>query len=59
MSSFVYKYIYFSYLGVDVYGTESCSDPGLTCDRKADDKCLQMLNTTYKVTPWLSVLIPH
>ena len=47
------------HLGVDVYGKGSCSDPGLTCDRKADDKCLQMLNTTYKVTPWLSVLIPH
>ena len=47
----------FRHLGVDVYGKGSCSDPGLTCDRKADDKCLQMLNTTYKVTPWLSVLI--
>ena len=41
------------HLGVDVYGKGSCSDPGLTCDRKSDDKCLQMLNTTYKVTPWL------
>ena len=47
----------FRHLGVDVYGKGSCSDPGLTCDRKADDKCLQMLNTTYKVTPWLRVLI--
>ena len=45
----------FRHLGVDVYGKGSCSDPGLTCDRKADDKCLQMLNTTYKVTPWLPV----
>ena len=47
------------HLGVDVYGKGSCSDPGLTCDRKSDDKCLQMLNTTYKVTPCLRVLTPH
>ena len=49
------------HLGVDVYGKGSCSDPGLTCDRKSDDKCLQMLNTTYKVTPdsVSSLLIPH
>ena len=39
------------HLGVDVYGKGSCSDPGLTCDRKSDDKCLQMLNNSYKVTP--------
>ena len=47
------------HLGVDVYGKGSCSDPGLTCDRKSDDKCLQMLNTTYKVTLCLSVLTHH
>ena len=47
------------HMGVDVYGKGSCSDPGLTCDRKSDDKCLQMLNTTYKVTLWLRVFTPH
>ena len=34
------------YLGVDVYG--KCGDPGMTCDRSNDDKCLQMLSTSYK-----------
>ena len=36
-------------LSVDVFGSSDCSDPGLTCDRKQDQQCLQMLNTTYKV----------
>ena len=38
------------YIGVDVYGNGGCSDPGLTCPRSEDSKCIQMLNTTYKVT---------
>ena len=51
-NSYILLYIFiFSYLSVDVYGTESCSNPGLTCDRTSDDKCLQMLNNSYKVTP--------
>ena len=33
---------------MDVYGKGSCSDPGMTCDRSIDDKCLQMLSTSYK-----------
>ena len=37
------------YLNVDVYGTGSCSDPGMTCPRSDDAKCLTMLNTSYKV----------
>ena len=32
-----------------MYGTGSCSDPGMTCPRSDDDKCLKMLNTSYKV----------
>jgi len=36
------------YLSVDVYGKGSCSDPGMTCERSKDDKCLQMLSTSYK-----------
>lgn len=36
------------YLNVDVYGTGSCSDPGMTCPRSDDAKCLTMLNTSYK-----------
>ena len=36
------------HLGVDVYGKGSCSDPGMACERSKDDKCLQMLSTSYK-----------
>jgi len=36
------------YIPVDVYGSGSCSDPGLSCPRSKDAECLQMLNTTYK-----------
>ena len=38
------------HISVDVYGKGSCSDPGLKCDRSKDDQCLQMLNTSYKVS---------
>lgn len=33
---------------MDVYGKGSCSDPGMTCERSQDDKCLRMLSTSYK-----------
>jgi len=36
------------YMGVDVYGSGSCSDPGLSCPRSQDNDCLRMLNNTYK-----------
>ena len=38
------------HIGVDVYGTGACSDPGLQCPRSDDKKCLEMLSTSYKVT---------
>ena len=57
------------HIPVDVYGKGSCSDPGLKCDRSQDDQCLQMLNTSYKVsqmdfTPtkclgWLILRLKH
>ena len=37
------------YLTVDVYGNGPCSDPGLVCPRSDDDKCLKMLESSYKV----------
>ena len=37
------------FLGVDVFGSGGCSDPGLTCPRTHNRHCLQMLNTKYKV----------
>ena len=37
------------YIGVDVYGSGACSDPGLACPRSQDNACLRMLNNTYKV----------
>ena len=45
------------HIGVDVYGKGSCSDPGLACDRSSDDKCLQMLHTSYKVFPCFYTLL--
>ena len=40
---------------MDVYGTDWCSDPGLKCDRSHDKTCLEMLDTSYKVTVCLFV----
>ena len=38
------------HISVDVYGKGRCSDPGLKCDKGEGDQCLQMLNTSYKVS---------
>ena len=38
------------YLTVDVYGSGPCSDPGLVCPRSDDDKCMKMLESSYKVS---------
>lgn len=38
------------FLTVDVFGSGDCADPGLNCPRARDEECLQMLNTTYKVS---------
>ena len=43
------------HLEVDVYGTGWCSDPGLKCDRSQEKTCLEMLDTSYKVTVCLFV----
>ena len=36
-----------SYIGVDIYGRTSCS--GQRCPLEESGKCLDMVNTTYKV----------
>ena len=38
------------YLGVDVYGRGRCSDPGLQCPQRDENKCMDMLSSSYKVT---------
>lgn len=43
------------HISIDVYG--QCSDQKLVCERSNDDKCLEMLSTSYKVTTNLQTFI--
>ena len=45
----------FSYIDVDIYGTTSCST--LRCSPEENGNCLEMVNSTYKVTIMMSIVI--
>ena len=39
--------VLFSYIGIDIFGSKFCSN--LRCSSQENEKCLEMMNMTYKV----------
>ena len=48
--------VLFSYIGIDVFGSNFCSN--LRCSSKDNGNCLQMMNMTYKVIEMFINIIP-